>query len=95
MKRRKGRRRLSLGTVFMLLFTLLVVLGCAGFLLAITGGGMEERTAKQMDTFSAPQSMPDVQRAQQPAQAAGWVCPFCGMQNSGNFCVGCGNKMNQ
>ena len=32
---------------------------------------------------------------QQPAQAAGWVCPFCGMQNSGNFCVGCGNKMNQ
>ena len=70
MKRRKGRRRLSLGTVFMLLFTLLVVLGCAGFLLAITGGGMEERTAKQMDAFSAPRSMPDVQRAQQPAQAA-------------------------
>ena len=29
---------------------------------------------------------------QQPAQAAGWVCPFCGMQNSGNFCIGCGNQ---
>ena len=32
---------------------------------------------------------------QQPAQAAGWVCPYCGMQNSGNFCIGCGNQKNQ
>lgn len=29
---------------------------------------------------------------QQPAAGGAWVCPFCGQNNSGNFCEGCGAK---
>lgn len=67
MKPGNRRSRLSLGTVFMLLFTALVVLSCAGFVLAITGGDMAERANELIAAFSQPQSTPAAQKARQAA----------------------------
>ena len=52
MKRKKHRARMSAGTVFMLLFTLLVVAGCAWFMMRITDGEMAVRAADILSSFT-------------------------------------------
>ena len=60
---RKGRGpRLSAGTVFMLLLTLLVVLGCVWFVLRITGGGRTVRAAELIASFPFAEETPEPQR---------------------------------
>lgn len=58
MKREKRRAHLSLGTVFMLLLTISVVLGCAWFMTRITGGNMALRAAEVISSFSFAQETP-------------------------------------
>lgn len=58
MKKRRRRSRLSLGTIFMLLLTLLVVLGCAWFWVTITGGDVAARAADAIASFTFAEDTP-------------------------------------
>lgn len=75
MKKRKKKRQsnLSAGTIFMLLLTGLVIIGCVWFMLSITGGDVRERAAEAMAAFSlieptaTPEQGPRVVQTQRPA----------------------------
>lgn len=58
MKRKRSGLRLSLGTVIMLLFTLLVVLGCSWFMLRITGGDMASRAVQLAASLKLAEDTP-------------------------------------
>jgi len=59
MRKRRRRRGLSLGTAFMLLLTILVILGCAGFLYMITDGGTVQRATDILSSFTFAQETPE------------------------------------
>lgn len=58
MKKKRRRARLSFGTVFMLLLTLLAVLGCAWFLMTITGGEMTLHASELIEAFNFAKEEP-------------------------------------
>jgi len=67
MKKESRGPRLSLGTVFMLLLTLLVVVGCTWFMLRITGGDVARRAAEVISAFTFAEDVPGSERAHVPA----------------------------
>ena len=64
MKRESRGPRMSLGTVFMLLLTLLVVVGCTWFMLRITGIEKAQRVAEILSAFTFAQEEPSPQTEQ-------------------------------
>lgn len=68
MKRKSRGPRLSLGTVFMLLLTLLVVVGCAWFMLRITDIDKAQRAAEILSAFTFAQEEPSNPFEQLPVQ---------------------------
>lgn len=52
MKKRRRRNRLSLGTIFMLLLTFLVLVLSTAFLIGITGGGISRRATEILSSFT-------------------------------------------
>ena len=70
MKRKKPRLYLSAGTVFMLLFTVLVVLGCAGFLYMITGEDVAVRATDILSSFTFAKEPQSTQAPQEPTGRA-------------------------
>ena len=58
MKRKKRRARLSFGTAFMLLLTLLVVLGCAWFMSAILGEERVRHAAQAIEALTFAKEEP-------------------------------------
>jgi len=67
MKKESRGPRLSLGTVFMLLLTLLVVVGCTWFMLRITGGDVARRAAEVISAFTFAEDAPGSERTHLPA----------------------------
>ena len=67
MKKESRGPRLSMGTVFMLLLTILVVAGCAWFMLRITGVEKAQRAAEILSAFTFAQEEPNTQPEQVPA----------------------------
>lgn len=59
MKRKRLRPRLSLGTIIMLLFTFLVILGCSWFMLRITGEDMASRAAQLVASLTFAEDTPE------------------------------------
>lgn len=57
--KRNSRPHLSAGTIFMLLLTLLVVFGCAWFMLRITDGDAADRVSDALSGFTFAQETPE------------------------------------
>ena len=76
MKRKRFTPRLSLGTVIMLLFTFLVVLGCSWFMLRITGGDMASRAAQLVESLKFAEDTP---QPAQPREAEATLMPIVTM----------------
>ena len=70
---KRRRRRVSLGTVFMLLLTALVVIGCVLFFALLVGDDLYERTGELIRSLSEQElfdALPDVQTTQSEAAPA-------------------------
>ncbi|MBO7399559.1 MAG: SPFH domain-containing protein [Clostridia bacterium] len=64
--------------------------GFLGLGLAQNAGGMNAGNLYQLAANQQPTQ--PAQPAQPAAPADAWVCPVCGKQASGNFCINCGTK---
>lgn len=75
MARKKRRRRVSFGTIFMLLLTILVVAGCAVFVMAIAGEDLYEKTGDLISSIAKQgflnqaENTPEPQGTEVPAAA--------------------------
>lgn len=75
MKKRKKRRGVSLGTLFMLLLTALVLAACAAFLMMIVGDGLYEKTGALLHSLSERGLLEEV-RPQRAADGLDWAAAF-------------------